>query len=64
VSTAVQRSVPQVRFSQYSPEFAARPLEMLDEFRAAPVVYSSEHDGFYVFTRWDDVKQILLDPLT
>lgn len=56
---------PTVQFDHHSREFAENPWPVLRDLRErAPVAYSEAHGGFWVLTRYDDIKQVALDDET
>ena len=61
----VERRRPLVRFDHHSPEFAADPWSQLRELReSAPVAFSDAHGGFWVLTRYEDIRRVALDDAT
>ena len=56
---------PVVHFDHHSPEFAAEPWTVLSSLRATcPVARSDAYGGFWVISRYDDIKRIALDDVT
>lgn len=56
---------PVVRFDHHSREFADNPWPVLAELRErAPVAWSEDHGGFWVLTRYEDIKRVALDDET
>jgi len=56
---------PVVHFDHHSPEFAAAPWPILSSLRATcPVARSDAYGGFWVISRYDDIKRIALDDVT
>jgi cytochrome P450 len=54
-----------VRFDHHSPEFAADPWPTLADLRRrCPVARSDVYDGFWVLTRYDDIRRVALDDET
>ena len=54
-----------VHFDHHSPEFAADPWPQLADLRAhCPVARSDAYGGFWVLTRYDDIKRVALDDET
>lgn len=53
-------------FDHHSPEFAERWADIYESMRKGdqPVVHSSNHGGFLVVTRYDDVRRVLQEPET
>jgi cytochrome P450 len=51
-----------VDFDHYAERFAADPFPVLDDLRAEGVVRSEAHGGFWVVTRYEDVRQVALHP--
>jgi len=53
---------PTARFDHHSPEFAAAPWPILRELRTeCPVAYSEAYGGFWVLTRYEDIRTVALD---
>jgi cytochrome P450 len=48
-------------YDHHSAEYAARPLEVAAELREAGLTYSTQHGGFYVLARHEDVRRATLD---
>ncbi len=56
---------PTVHFDHHSREFAENPWPVLQELREhTPVAWSEEHGGFWVLTRYEDIKRVALDDET
>jgi cytochrome P450 len=54
-----------VAFDHHSAEFAADPWPILAELRArCPVAHSSTYGGFWVLTRYDDIRRVASDDET
>lgn len=50
------------QFDPYDPAFAAEYFDRLAEMRTrCPVAHSDHHGGFWVLTRYDDVRKVILD---
>ena len=58
-------SAPGIRFDHHSDEFARDPWPQLAELRSeCPVAYSEEYGGFWVLTKYDDIKSVAHDDQT
>jgi cytochrome P450 len=56
---------PVVHFDHHSAEFAENPWPQLAELRATcPVARSDAYGGFWVITKYEDIKRIALDDVT
>lgn len=56
---------PDVEFDHHSREFAADPWPLLAEMRdRCPVARSGTYGGFWVLTRYDEIKQVAGDDVT
>ena len=67
MSTTIDRDqdVPVVDFDHHSAEFARDPWRTLRRLREeSPVAWSERYGGFWVLTRYDDIKQVALDDQT
>jgi cytochrome P450 len=54
-----------VHFDHHSSEFAADPWPQLADLRAhCPVAHSDAYGGFWVLTRYEDIKRVALDDET
>ncbi len=54
-----------VHFDHHSAEFAADPWSTLAELRqTCPVARSDRYDGFWVLSRYDDIRRVALDDET
>ncbi len=54
-----------VHFDHHSSEFAADPWPTLAELRrTCPVARSDRYDGFWVLTRYEEIRQVALDDQT
>jgi cytochrome P450 len=54
---------PTFAFDHHSPEFAQDPVDSLRVLQArCPVARSDQHGGFWVLSRYDDVKRAAADP--
>lgn len=54
-----------VEFDHHSPEFAADPWPVLTDLRErCPVAHTSSYGGFWVVTRYDDIRTVALDDET
>jgi cytochrome P450 len=54
-----------IHFDHHSPEFAADPWPILQDLRGrCPVAHSDAYDGFWVLTRYEDIKTVALDDET
>ena len=54
-----------VHFDHHSKEFAADPWPTLAELRRdCPVARSDRYDGFWVLTRYEEIRQVALDDET
>ena len=61
----VTDEVPTVDFDHHSPEFAADPWPVLADLRArCPVAHTGAYGGFWVVTKYDDIRKIALDDIT
>ena len=53
----------QLNFDHYDAEYAADPYPTLARLRAeCPVAHSDAHDGFWIVTRFEDIRALMLDP--
>jgi cytochrome P450 len=56
---------PDVQFDHHSPEFAADPWPILAGLRAeCPVARSGTYGGFWVLTKYDDIRRVASDDET
>lgn len=56
---------PTVHFDHHAPEFARDPWSVYEDLRArCPVAYSEAYGGFWVLTKYEDIKQVALDDYT
>ena len=55
---------PVVRFDHHSTDFAGDPWSIYDDLRAARVAYSETYGGFYVLSRYEDVRAAARDDET
>lgn len=56
---------PTVHFDHHAPEFAEDPWSVYDDLRSrCPVAYSETYGGFWVLSKYDDVKEVALDDET
>ena len=56
---------PSVHFDHHSPEFAAAPWPILEDMRhQCPVAHSDAYGGFWVLTRYEDIRTVALDDET
>lgn len=61
----LERGVAVEHFDHHTEYFAQHWRETYAAMRQrCPVAHSDEHGGFYVVTRYDDVKRVLQDPAT
>lgn len=61
----MKRDCPVVHFDHHSAEFAADPWSVYRDLRSrCPVAYSAAYDGFWVITRYEDIRAIALDDVT
>lgn len=61
----VTDDVPTVEFDHHSPEFAADPWPVLTDLRErCPVAHTPSYGGFWVVTKYDDIRRIALDDET
>lgn len=57
--------IPRVHFDHHSPEVAADPWPILADLRGrCPVAKSDAHDGFWVVTGYEQIKQVATDDYT
>ncbi len=64
-SKATGGGCPVVHFDHHSSEFATDPWSVYADLRArAPVAYSDTYGGFWVVTRYEDIRRIALDDET
>ncbi len=55
----------ELNFDHYNAEFAADPYPVLAELRErCPVAHSEAHGGFWLATRYEDIREIAQDPET
>jgi cytochrome P450 len=59
---AMTTTDPAVDFDHYSDAFATDPFPVLDGLRAHGVARSEAHGGFWVVTRYEDVREVALHP--
>lgn len=53
---------PRIHFDHHDPEFARDPWAVYRDLRErCPVAYSEDHGGFWVVSRYDDVKELASD---
>jgi cytochrome P450 len=53
------------QFDHHSAEFVTRSWEIYEQLRAdGPIAYTEKYGGFWVVSRYEDVKRIALDPAT
>jgi cytochrome P450 len=67
MSTDVEHSEIEadVDFDHHSPEFAADPWPILAELRSrCPVAHSATYGGFWVLTKYDDIRRVVSDDET
>ncbi len=58
-------AAPEVHFDHHSPDFAADPWPVLADLRSrCPVAHSDAYGGFYVVTKYEDIKRVALDDET
>jgi cytochrome P450 len=58
-------TAPDVAFDHHSPEFAADPWPILADLRErCPVAHSSTYGGFWVLTRYEDIRAVASDDET
>ncbi len=56
---------PVVHVDHHSPEFAEDPWSVFEDLRSrCPVAYSDAYDGFWVITKYEDIREIALDDET
>jgi cytochrome P450 len=56
---------PSVHFDHHSAEFAAAPWPILEDMRdRCPVAHSDAYGGFWVLTRYEDIRTVALDDET
>ncbi|MHB8696280.1 MAG: cytochrome P450 [Solirubrobacteraceae bacterium] len=54
-----------LNFDHYDPQYAADPYPVLRELRATcPVAHSDKHEGFWLATKYELIRQLLLDTHT
>lgn len=57
--------VPTIDFDHHSPEFAADPWPVLADLRTrCPVAHTGAYGGFWVVTKYDDIRKVALDDVT
>lgn len=53
---------PTVEFDHHTPPFVRDPYSIYADLRAnCPVAYTESHDGFWILSRYEDVRRALLD---
>ena len=56
---------PQIHFDHHSPEFARDPWSVYEQLRRdCPVAHSDAYGGFWVISKYDDIKRVALDDRT
>ncbi len=56
---------PEVHFDHHSPEFARDPWSVYEQLRQeCPVAYSDAYGGFWVLSKYEDIRRVALDDRT
>ena len=56
---------PEVHFDHHSPEFARDPWSVYEQLRQeCPVAYSDAYGGFWVISKYEDIRRVALDDHT